>query len=192
MRRESLSDRLHPVALTSTIYNFDISLADVDRGVYETLAVRAALHPSESLEYLATRVLAYCLEYEEGITFSKGGISDGDQPPLWVPSPDGGIKTWIEVGFPDPDRLHKASKSAARVVVYTHRDPAQILRQASGQRIHRAKEIEIHAFDRGFIADLAPRLERRTRCDLSVTGRHLYLTLGAKALNGAVTEHRLE
>ena len=179
------------MALTSTIYNFDISLADVDRGVYETLAVRAALHPSESLEYLSTRVLAYCLEYEEGITFSKGGVSDTAEPPVWVPAPGGGIKTWIEIGFPDPDRLHRASKSAGRVAVYTHRDPAQIVRKAAGQRIHKADAIEIHAFDRGFIADLAPLLERRTRCDLSVTGRHLYLTLGAKALNGPMTEHRI-
>lgn len=180
------------MALTSTIYNFDIALADVDRGVYETLAVRAALHPSESLEYLATRLLAWCLEYEEGITFSKGGVSDAEQPPLWVPAPDGGIKTWIEIGLPAPDRLHKASKSAARVAVYTHRDPATIVRQAAGQRIHRAGEIEIHALDRGFLAELTPLLERRTRFDLSVTGRHLYLTLGSRSLSGPVTEHRLE
>ena len=89
------------MALTATIYNFDIALSDVDRGVYETLSVRAALHPSESLEYLASRVLAYCLEYEEGIAFSAGGVSDGDLPPLQVPAPGGGIKTWIEVGLPD-------------------------------------------------------------------------------------------
>ena len=180
------------MALTSTIYNFDISLSDVDRGVYETLAVRAALHPSESLEYFVTRLLAYCLEYEEGITFSKGGVSDSEMPPLWVPAPDGGIKTWIEIGLPDPDRLHRASKSAGRVVVYTHRDPATILRQTAGQRIHRAGDIEIYALDRRFIADLAPLLERRTRCELSVTGRHLYLTLGAHSLNGAVTPYRIE
>jgi uncharacterized protein YaeQ len=179
------------VALTSTIYNFDITLADVDRGVYETLAVRAALHPSESLEYLATRLLAYCLEYEEGITFSKGGVSGPDEPPLWVPAPDGGIKTWIEIGLPAPDRLHKASKSASRVVVYTHRDPATIVRQAAGQRIHRASEIEIYGLDRGFLAELTPLLDRRTRFDLSVTGKHLYLTLGSRGLNGAVTEHRI-
>ena len=50
-----------PVALTATIYNFDIQLADVDRGVYETLALRVARHPSETEEYLVTRVLAYFL-----------------------------------------------------------------------------------------------------------------------------------
>lgn len=180
------------MALTSTIYNFDIELSDVDRGVYETLAVRAALHPSESAEYLVTRLIAYCLEYEEGITFSKGGVSDPDAPPLWVGTLDGRIKTWIEIGLPDPARLHQASKNASRVVVYTHRDPATIIRQASGQRIHRASEIEIHALDRQFIAELVPLLDRRTRFELSVTGRHLYLNLGAHSLNGPVTEHRLE
>ena len=40
------------MALTATIYNFDIDLADSDRGVYETIALRVAQHPSESDEYL--------------------------------------------------------------------------------------------------------------------------------------------
>ena len=59
------------MALTSTVYNFDIDLADADRGCYETIALRVARHPSESEEYLVTRVLAYCLEYAEGIAFSN-------------------------------------------------------------------------------------------------------------------------
>ena len=60
------------MALTSTVYNLDVSFADADRGVYEDLALRVALHPSETLEFMLTRVLAYCLEYEEGITFWGG------------------------------------------------------------------------------------------------------------------------
>ena len=60
------------MALTATIYNFDIDLADNDRGVYETIALRAAQHPSESDEYLIARVLAYLLEFREGIDFSRG------------------------------------------------------------------------------------------------------------------------
>jgi uncharacterized protein YaeQ len=61
------------MALTATVYTFDVAVNDVDRGVYETLAIKAARHPSESEDYLLTRVLAYCLEYTEGISFSKGG-----------------------------------------------------------------------------------------------------------------------
>ena len=60
------------MAQTATIYNFDIELADADRNLYETLALRVACHPSEAPEYLVTRVLAYLLEYAEGIEFSRG------------------------------------------------------------------------------------------------------------------------
>ena len=47
------------MALTATIFNFDIDLSDTDRNVYETLALRVAQHPSESDEYLIARLLAY-------------------------------------------------------------------------------------------------------------------------------------
>ena len=60
------------MALTSTVYTFDITVSNVDRGVYESLALRVAMHPSESPEYFTARVFAYCLEYAEGIVFSKG------------------------------------------------------------------------------------------------------------------------
>ena len=131
------------VALTATIYNFDIDLADSDRGVYETLALRVAQHPSESPDYLVTRVLAYCLEYADGIAFSKG-LSDPDDPTIAVRDLTGAIRLWMDIGTPDAARLHKASKAAARVVVYTHKDPAQWLRQIAGERVHRAEALEIY------------------------------------------------
>jgi len=179
------------MALTSTVYNFDIALSDADRGVYEQLALRVALHPSEAIEHMLTRVLAYCLEYQEGIAFSKGGISDGDQPAVSVSHPDGRIRAWIDIGMPDPERLNKASKAAERVAVYTHRDPAQLRRQAAGQRIHRAEEIAVYAIDRRFLEELVPLVDRRTSLELTVTGGQLYVTTGGKALTGTVTEHRL-
>lgn len=178
------------MALTSTIYNFDVELADVDRGVYETLAIRAALHPSETEDYLLTRLLAYCLEYEEGIAFSKG-LSDGDEPALWVREPDGRVKLWIEIGAPDAARLHKAAKTADRVAVYTQRDPASLLRRLEGERIHRAGEIPIYGIDRRLLADLGGLLDRRMAIHLSVTGRQLYLDVAGKSLTGEVTEHRI-
>src|SRR5215213_1041042 len=116
------------MALTATMYTFDVNLADVDRGVYETLAIRAACQPSETEEYLLSRVLAYCLEYAEGIAFSKG-IAEPDEPALAVRDLTGALRVWIDVGAPDAARLHKASKAAPRVAVYTHRDPAALVRQ---------------------------------------------------------------
>ena len=178
------------MAQTATVYNFDIELSDVDRGVYETLSVRAARQPSETEEYLVTRVLAYCLEYTDGIEFTKG-LAEPDTPAIVVRDLTGALCVWIEVGAPDAARLHKASKAASRVVVYTHRDPAVLLRQLSGERIHRAESLEIHAIDRALIDALVARLDRRTAFALAVTERHLYVTLGGETLEGTVTRHSL-
>lgn len=174
------------MALTATIYTLAIDLADHDRRVYETLEVRAARHPSESEEYLVARILAYALEYREGIEFSRG-VSDPDEPAIVIRDLTGRVETWIEIGTPDAARLHKASKAASRLVVYTHKDPRQFLAQLSGEKIHRADALELYAFDRDLIAALAQRLDRRLSFSLSVTDRELFVSIGADNLTGAVT-----
>src|SRR5437763_4404063 len=162
------------MALTATIYNIQIDLADSDRGVYESLDLRVARHPSESEEYLITRVLAYALEYAEGIEFSRG-ISSADEPAITVRDLTGALRAWIEIGTPDAARLHKASKASPRVAVYTHKDPAQLVARLQGERIHRAEAVELWAIDRALIADITARLERRMSLSLSVTDRQLFL-----------------
>jgi uncharacterized protein YaeQ len=179
------------MALTSTVYQFAVELADADRGVYETLTLRVALHPSETEEFFWTRVLAYCLEYEDGIAFSKG-VCEGDEPAVWVRDPAGRIRAWIEVGAPDAARLHRAAKAADRIAVYTHKDPFSLLRRLQGERIHRAAEIPIYALDRDFLADLVALLDRRMDLHLSVTGGQLYLDVAGRNLNGTVSEHRIQ
>ena len=177
--------RSRPLALTATIYNFDIELADSDRGVYESLALRVARHPSESEEYLVARLLAYLLEFTEGIEFSRG-ITDPDSPTIAVRDLTGAIKTWIDIGTPDAARLHKASKASERVVVYIHKDPTQFLKQIAGEKIHRAEALELYAIDRALVAALVARLERRVAFSVSVNDRELYLSIGSENLTGAV------
>ena len=178
------------MALTATIYNFDIELADVDRGVYATLAFKVACQPSETAEYLTSRVLAYCLEYAEGISFSKG-IAEPDVPALSVRDLTGALQVWIDVGAPDAARLHKASKAAPRVVVYTHREPRHVLQALAGQRIHRAETIELYAIDRGLIDGLVARLDRRNEWELSVTERHVYVGVSGATVQGQLVRFSL-
>ena len=179
------------VALTATIYNVDIDLADADRSVYETLALRVARHPSESEEYLVTRILAYTLEFREGIAFSPG-LSDPDEPTISVRDLTGAIQSWIDIGIPDAARLHKASKAAPRVVVYTHKDPAQLVNRLSGERIHRVEALEVYAIDRRLVGALAARLERRLSFGLSMNDGDLYVSIGTDTLTGGVVRHRIE
>lgn len=174
------------MALTATVYSFDIQLSDVDRGVYESLTLRVARQPSETAEYLLTRVLAYCLEYTDGIAFSRG-LAEPDEPALTVRDLTGAWRVWIEIGAPDAARVHKASKTAPRVAIYTHKDAAQLVRQLSAERIHRAAALEIYSFERAFLAELVTRLERRMAFELAVTNGHLYVTLDSGMITGVVT-----
>jgi len=178
------------VALSATIYAFDITLNDADRGVYESLSFRVARHPSESEEYLLTRVIVYCLEYTRGIQFSKG-LSEPDVPALSVRDLTGTLLSWIDIGTPDTERLHKAAKTSRRVVVYAHRDVATLLAKLAAGPVHRAEDIEIYVVDRSFLGALAARLERRMSFDLAVADRHLYLSLGAETLAGVVERQRI-
>jgi uncharacterized protein YaeQ len=173
------------MALTATIYNFDIELSDTDRHVYETLALRVARPPSESEEFLVARVIAYLLEFTEGIEFSRG-VSTPDEPAIAVRDLTGALQTWIDIGTPDASRLHKASKLAARVVVYTHKDATQFLKQLTGKTIYSAYTLELYAIDRALVSALVARLERRVAFAVSVSDRELYVSIGSDQLTGGV------
>lgn len=170
------------------MFNASVELSDVDRSVYESFELKLAMHPSESPQYLATRLLAYCLEYAAGIEFTAG-LSDGDEPAILIRDLTGRIEAWIEVGAPEAERLHRASKAAPRVAVYTHRELRTFLARLEGKKIHRGAEIPIYTFGRGFIDQLAETIDRRIALSLSVTERHLYLDVGGTALSTVIEEH---
>ncbi|MET0280528.1 MAG: YaeQ family protein [Steroidobacteraceae bacterium] len=173
------------MALGATIHVFNVQLAHVDRAIYETLELRLARHPSESAEYLVTRLLAYCLEFTEGIAFSKG-LSDPDEPAITVRDLTGALQGWIEIGAPEAARLHKATKAAAHVAVYPTRDAGSWLARLAGERIHRGDEIAIHAIDPPLLTAFAAQLERRMPLELSISEQTIYLSLGTQTLTGGI------
>ena len=174
------------MALGSTVFVFEIDLSDADRQVYETVSLRVARHPSESDEFLVARVLAFCLEYREGIEFSRG-LCDADEPPIAVRDLTGRLTDWIDVGTPSAERLHRAAKLASRVVVYVHKEHRQWLQEIARASIHRAAAITLIAFDPALIAAVAGRLERRMSFPLTVAGGELFIAFADATVTGAAT-----
>ncbi len=164
------------MALTATIYRLRVTLSDVDRGVYEALDLRLARHPSETVRYLLTRTLAYCLSYEEGIAFSKGGLSSTDEPPVAVHDPTGQLLAWIDVGAPAAERLHKASKAAPRVSLFSHVDLVLLRREAASRPIHRLEQIELFHFPVRLVDELEPLIDRNTELEIVRNDGQLYVT----------------
>lgn len=173
------------MALTATVRRFTVTLADSDRGVYEELDLRAAQHPSETDRYLVTRVIARCLEHAEGVDFTRGLAAD-DEPAIWQRDLRGDLQAWIEVGSPSVERLHKASKTGSRVVVYGWQRVPELARDIASFGVHRASELTIHALDPALLDRIAATLDRTNRWDLSLSGGTMYLTIGGKLFEGEI------
>src|SRR6185436_20654313 len=120
----------------------------------------------------------------EGIEFSRGGLSEPDDPPLAIRDLTGAYRAWIEIGTPDAERLHRASKASPRVAVYVHKDPSQWLARLAGERLHRAADLQIWALDRALLDKLVTALERRMTFSLAITDRELFVATESANLLG--------
>lgn len=174
----------------STVYHFSIDLSDTDRGVYESFKLPTALHPSESLEFMIARVVAFSLEYGEGISFSPG-IGATEDPAIAIKGFDGSYKAWIEVGAPNAERLHRAAKVAQRVAVYCHRSAEVVYQQLSGAATYRGEEVAFFSFDEGFISSLVKTLDRRNEMTISRSDGTVYAQCNGQHLSSALRERHL-
>lgn len=150
------------------LFRFEVNFADVDRGVYEDHNLRVAQHPSEDAPRMLTRVLAFAFEHKEGLEFGRG-LGDSDDASLWAKTPDGRVTDWVDVGSPAPDRLHRASKLAERVVVYAHRDVERFRQRLRKERIHKVEDIRLVLVPAELISFLEERLERTNQWSITVT-----------------------
>ena len=179
------------MALTATMHHVELTISDVERSVYETLELRVARHPSESARYLLTRILAYALEHAEGIAFSKGGLSSVEEPPLSVHDATGLLLAWIEIGAPSADRLHKATKAAKSVAIYTHTDMAHLRREADTRKIHRVETIQVWRFEPAYLDLLAESLDRRTAVEVVRSDGRLYVTIAGNLHEAELSPQQL-
>jgi uncharacterized protein YaeQ len=175
----------------ATVYHLEVTVSDVDRAVYETLDLRIARHPSESMRYMLTRTIAYALSYEEGIAFSKGGISSTDEPPVAVRDLTGVLLAWIDVGAPSAERLHKATKAARRVALFTHTDALLLRREAATKAIHRVEEIDVWRLDAAFLDALEAKIDRKTKLEIVRNDGNLYVTIGGVSIDGTIARESL-
>jgi uncharacterized protein YaeQ len=179
------------MAPSATIYKLGITLSDVERGVYERLELRVARHPSESARYFWQRTIAYCLSYEEGIAFSKGGLSDSDEPPVSIVDPTGILMAWIDVGSPSAERLHRASKAARRVALFSATELVLLEREAASRKIHALEEIQVFLLEASFLDALETHLEKHLELELVRSSGVLYVTMPKGIVEGPITETRL-
>jgi len=161
------------VAIKPTIYKFRISLSDLNRHYYDTLNLTVALHPSETIERMMVRVLAYCINAQDQLTFTKG-LSEVDEPDLWVRSYDDKTTLWIDIGEPSVERIKKSCRLAEKVKVYCFNSKADVWWQQSQGKIKQL-QASLIKFDWQEIQHLARLVERTMDMSVSISGDSAYI-----------------
>jgi uncharacterized protein YaeQ len=171
------------------LYNFELDFSDIDRGIYEKLNFRIAQHPSETGPYLLSRALAYALSYQEGLEFSPAGLGDPETPALWAKNAMGSIELWIEIGNPSAKKLHKASKIAKRVVVYTYKSPEVLFKEIQEYKVHRSNDIEIFSFPSAILQLIEKQLQKNNRWSILHQQGQLDIKTDLELFNFEIKNH---
>ncbi|MEW7999653.1 MAG: YaeQ family protein [Candidatus Thiodiazotropha endolucinida] len=107
------------MALKATVFKAEVQVSDMERRHYQTYNLTLARHPSETDERLMVRLLAFLLNADEALSFTKG-LSTDDEPDLWQKSLSDEIELWVELGQLDEKRLRRACGLAKQVIVYLY------------------------------------------------------------------------
>lgn len=171
-----------------TLHRIEIALSDVDRDVYETLDLRVARHPSETDRHVVLRTLAYALLFAPGIGFSKGGVSEGDAPPLSITEGDGRLVTWIEIGPPSAERLRKAVHRADAIVIVVSGEADAGRAESARAEAGHAKRCRIIVLAPGLVDALVVSLDRRVAWTLVRSDDVLHAEVGGETHAGPLSE----
>lgn len=162
------------MAEKATIYKTNITLSDTDRHHYADLNLTIALHPSETLERMMVRILAYCYCAAEGLAFTRG-LSSVDEPDLWLKSADGQIQEWIEVGQPTPERLKKASGQSAAVKVFAYGRGMDIWWNNSAAAIKVLPKVTVYYFAADELQALTELVEKTMTLTVTIAENTAYV-----------------
>ena len=162
------------MALQATPYKINLNLTDTDRGVYENVRMTVARHPSETEQRMTVRILALALWYEERLAFGRG-LSDVDEPALWLKSLDDRVLHWIEVGQPDAERLTWCSRSAERVSLLAY-GSNQVWATKLLPAVAGLQNLSIAQVEQEALATLATDLPRSIDWGVMITDGVLYVS----------------
>lgn len=156
------------MALGATIYKFDIDLSNMDKHQYESVSPRVALHPSETLERMVLRLLAYCVNLHDQLSFTKG-LSSDTEPDIWQKSYSGEIELWVELGLPDLKRIKKAASVSQQVKLYVYGGKGVEQWWKLVQKdCKKLKNVEVYRFDQAAVSQFASQLARSMRISVMI------------------------
>ena len=165
------------MALKPKIYKSRITLSDIDRDYYTTLNLTIAQHPSETLERMMVRVLAFCINAREQLTFTKG-LCAVEQPDIWAHTLDNQISLWIDVGEPAVERIKKATRLSPAVKVYSFNSKSDVWWEQGRTRFNELP-VSVYQLQWQDVQALAALVQRTMDVSVTITGESAYVAAAA-------------
>lgn len=175
------------MALKSTIFKAQLSIADIDHGYYADHALTLARHPSETDERMMIRLAALALHAHtlqsvcggDGTLAFGAGLSDPEDPDVSLTDFTGRKRLWIEVGQPEDKPLAKACSRADAVVVYCFHHAAEVWWRGIENKLTRLDRLQVWRVPAEASQALAKLAERSMQ--LQATLQDGALTLSSEA-----------
>ncbi len=158
-----------------TIHKLNLTLSNMDTNVYGDYNLTIALHPSETIERMMVRILAFCYRAAENLTFTKG-LSSMEEPDLWLKHDNGTILEWIEVGQPAVDRLKKASGQSQSVKVFTYGRGMDVWWKTNNAAIRALPKVSIHHFAADELQALTALADKTMNLTVTITETIAYVS----------------
>jgi len=164
------------MALNATIHRCTLQVSDLDRAHYQSYQLTIARHPSETDERMMVRVLAFALNADDSLSFTRG-LSQDDEPELWQRSLGDEILLWVEIGQPDEKRIKKACSRSDRVVIYCHQHrAATVWWKQIAERLKRFDQLSVFKLPYGISAELATLVQRNMDLQCTVQDGEIWLS----------------
>ncbi|MEJ6121745.1 YaeQ family protein [Vibrio sp. 2-Bac 85] len=161
------------MALKPTIFKMNINVSNLDQDVYETIPLTIAQHPSETTERMVTRILAFVLNNQEFLSFTKG-LSEADDPDIWAKNYSDEFLLWVDVGEPGFERIKKACRQAKSVKVYTFNTKSNVWWKQSLKDFSKITA-QVYQFDFEQIQSFASLVERTMDFSITLTDNVFYI-----------------
>ena len=172
------------MALKSTIFKANLQIADIDNSYYADHTLTLARHPSETDERMMVRLCALALQAHtlnsvcngDGTLAFGAGLSDPDEPDVWLRDFTGRTRVWIEVGQPEDKPLIKACGKSDQVLLYCFNHAAEVWWRSMESKLSRPQNLRVYRVPTLASQALIPLAQRSMQ--LQATVQEGTLTLG--------------
>jgi uncharacterized protein YaeQ len=175
------------MALPSILHHLDLRFSQADAGVDGQVSLKVARHPSETMERLWLRILAFVWKWREGMAFGPG-LCEPDAPDVLLALPDGRTSVLVRVGKPDPQRVERdVNQNAGAEVAVLFDSPRRLeafLAEAQDGGYGRAAGADLAAADPGLLRELGAREDRRIKASITLVADHLYVEVDGRTVEG--------